>query len=290
MKPYAYFGSYNSDKSHQDGVKELSDALETYNMKILGYHTPVGGLKNRTVICFSHQSLMDAAADARKDIATLGTVLRASVSEGEITVTVPAYWVHAYMGDEISTDLLNEIFEQVQKAVNSLQISSNQEKPQYFGHKKGFSVKELKKYHYMMGMPYLEDFVTVGKFKDHDTAVVAITKASEANVSPQTVVYQQSIQRKNSLVTVMGIAMEDGKGGEGTFFPVLDEAVGSPLRSCALPYEIFIQSDGKVITCHGRFRIALAFPDLKMKTFAKIMSAPGNVEKCMKALCKSANA
>jgi hypothetical protein len=29
---------------------------------------------------------------------------------------------------------------------------------------------------------------------------------------------------------------------------------------------------------HGRFRIALSFPDLKMGTFTKIMSSPGDIQ------------
>jgi hypothetical protein len=35
---------------------------------------------------------------------------------------------------------------------------------------------------------------------------------------------------------------------------------------------------------HGRFRIALAFPDLTMGTFTKIMSTPGNIQDLLEQL------
>jgi hypothetical protein len=35
---------------------------------------------------------------------------------------------------------------------------------------------------------------------------------------------------------------------------------------------------------HGRYRIALSFPDLTMGTFSKIMSTPGDIEDLLKQL------
>jgi len=37
---------------------------------------------------------------------------------------------------------------------------------------------------------------------------------------------------------------------------------------------------------HGRFRIALSFPDLTMGTFTKIMSTPGEIEDLLSSLTK----
>ena len=42
----------------------------------------------------------------------------------------------------------------------------------------------------------------------------------------------------------------------------------------------------KASMLHGRYRIALHWPELSMGTFSKIMSTPGNVEDYMKALTK----
>ena len=42
--------------------------------------------------------------------------------------------------------------------------------------------------------------------------------------------------------------------------------------------------DNKVVMLHGRFRIALSFPDLTMGTFTKIMSSPGNIEDLLESV------
>jgi hypothetical protein len=67
--------------------------------------------------------------------------------------------------------------------------------------------------------------------------------------------------------------------GEKHFLPIIGED-----HLAAMPYEIIIQ--GKEATMlHGRYRIALHWPDLTMGTFTKIMSTPGDVKKVMKDLC-----
>ena len=51
----------------------------------------------------------------------------------------------------------------------------------------------------------------------------------------------------------------------------------------AKPYEIVLQGN-EVTMLHGRYRFALHWPELIMKTFTKIMSTPGDVENVMKSL------
>jgi hypothetical protein len=52
-----------------------------------------------------------------------------------------------------------------------------------------------------------------------------------------------------------------------------------------MPYEIILLNN-KATMLHGRYRFALHWPELTMKTFTKIMSSPGDVEDAMKALVK----
>jgi len=52
-----------------------------------------------------------------------------------------------------------------------------------------------------------------------------------------------------------------------------------------MPYEIILQ--GKTATMlHGRYRLALHWPELTMSTFMKIMSTPGEIEDTLEGLCK----
>ena len=59
--------------------------------------------------------------------------------------------------------------------------------------------------------------------------------------------------------------------------------ITSPSHTAFLPYE-FLVMDNEVHLLHGRFRIALSFPDLTMGTFTKIMSTPGDIEDLLKQI------
>ncbi|MBT5419327.1 MAG: hypothetical protein HOK80_00395, partial [Candidatus Cloacimonetes bacterium] len=52
-----------------------------------------------------------------------------------------------------------------------------------------------------------------------------------------------------------------------------------------LCYEMVV-SGNKAYALHGRFRIALSFPDLTMGSFTKIMSAPGDIKEALKEVAE----
>ena len=65
--------------------------------------------------------------------------------------------------------------------------------------------------------------------------------------------------------------------------PIID--IGTPKHTAFLPYEVLVVGK-KVHMLHGRYRIALSFPDLTMGTFSKIMSTPGDIEELLEQLVK----
>ena len=77
-----------------------------------------------------------------------------------------------------------------------------------------------------------------------------------------------------------GLAL-DGENGESKFLPIID--ISNPMHTAFLPYE-FLVSGGEVHMLHGRYRIALSFPDLTMGTFTKIISTPGDIEEMLKSV------
>ena len=80
-------------------------------------------------------------------------------------------------------------------------------------------------------------------------------------------------------VAVFGVGLQSKEDGESYFLPKIGEA-----HAAALPYEIILQ--GKTATMlHGKYRIALHWPELTMGTFMKIMSTPGDIEDTLEALC-----
>jgi len=147
-----------------------------------------------------------------------------------------------------------------------------------FGSKKGISSSGLQKYHYMMGMPYFDDTVELGSLDSYQAAVSKVQSSIANGVSGLEMVYKVKIPGKN--LTLYGFALE-GDEGEKQFMPIID--IGNPKHTAFLPYEILV-SGNEVLMLHGRFRIALSFPDLTMMTFSKIMSTPGNIEDALRQL------
>ncbi len=106
------------------------------------------------------------------------------------------------------------------------------------------TAQDLMKYHYMAGMPRFDKPVKLADFEN----------------------FQQ------------GVALLDKEEGEAHFLPIIGES-----HVAAMPYEIILTGN-KTTMLHGRYRFALHWPELTMKTFTKIMSSPGDVEDAMKAL------
>ena len=93
-----------------------------------------------------------------------------------------------------------------------------------------------------------------------------------------TLVY--SIEIPDKRLKLYGVGLS-GELGESHFLPIID--MNTPKHTAFLPYEILV-IDNEVVMLHGRYRIALSFPDLTMMTFGKIMSTPGDIEDYMQSL------
>ena len=74
-----------------------------------------------------------------------------------------------------------------------------------------------------------------------------------------------------------------GERRESRYVPIID--FGERKHTAFLPYGLLVMDDA-VVMLHGRFRIALSFPDLTMGTFSKIMAPPGDIKKLMQALAE----
>lgn len=71
-----------------------------------------------------------------------------------------------------------------------------------------------------------------------------------------------------------GFGMNDADG-EKCFMPKID--IGEHKYTAFLPLEVLVKGN-EVIMLHGRYRNAVAFPDLTMATFTKIKFAPEYIE------------
>ena len=130
------------------------------------------------------------------------------------------------------------------------------------------SPKKLSKYHFMVSMPYYDDFVRVARGSTTD-----LMAKLEANAGDR-IVYQLDIKGDGSSM-LCGVALPDG-------IEKFNEKPGTMNRSHLLPYMVLIEN-GEANILHAKFFLALSFPQLSMAEFMKIMSVPGDIADAFKA-------
>jgi hypothetical protein len=80
-------------------------------------------------------------------------------------------------------------------------------------------------------------------------------------------------------LAVFGVAMNDSGNSDGEWISKID----MQNNVAGLPYEIYV-IDNEVGAPHGRFRIALAFPDVGMGQFMRISSLPNVIIETLSAV------
>ncbi len=244
----------------------LRAKLEAAGFQVVGAYDPYPGA---TVVAFTDGFLKAAAAAAPG--ASYGAVLRASVTkvgdEVQVAYSNPAYLQHAY---RMRTDL-GSVGRKLATSLGALEP---------YGSRDGKTPRELKGYHYMIGMPYFDDPVELASFSSHVEAVGAVEAGLAAGRGGARKVYRVDLPGTED--TLFGVALSDGCSGDAT---IMKEVDFKPLRSTPhLPYELLV-SGGQVKALHAKFRIAVDFPDLSMMgshSFMGIRCAPDAIEGALK--------
>jgi len=127
--------------------------------------------------------------------------------------------------------------------------------------------KKLRKYHFMISMPYYDDFARVAK---GDTA--ELCKQLEAGA-------------KEKIIFKLKVADDGSSVLYGLALPVEVEQFNAKIdtmpQSHLLPYMVLIENNEANIM-HAKFWLAVSFPRLTMTEFMKIMSTPGKIEDSFK--------
>jgi hypothetical protein len=275
LKPYTLAGIEQGTK--QDVQTMIVDQLGKAGFTIEGSYSPMQS-DAMTVICISHPALLSNAKNSG-GLLGFSSVLRVGLnqtSEGiEVTYTTPAYWGNAYyrnLYSEVAAD-----YKSIDASLKEVFASLSDPTFLPFGSKKGLSDKKLHKYHYMMAMPYFDNVVELAKDLPYKEAVKRIEERVQTNPDAN-IVY--SVKFPDKKMALYGIALT-GDEGEKKFLPIID--IGEPRHTPFLPYELLVL-ENKTVMLHGRYRIALSFPDLTMGTFMKIMSTPPYIAKTMGTL------
>ncbi|MDX2502969.1 MAG: hypothetical protein QNL62_00630, partial [Gammaproteobacteria bacterium] len=151
-----------------------------------------------------------------------------------------------------------------------------------YGSNKGIAANDLRDWHYMFGMPYFDDQITLQKGSSYANLVKTVDANLSSGKNGTKKVYRIDIPDKDE--TVFGVAISKGAGADRTVMGNID--VDQFKHSAHLPYEILV-SGKKAYMLNGKFRIALSFPDLTMGQFMTISSAPDSTEATMKSIASS---
>lgn len=242
---------------------------------ILGEYYP-GDTEHLYVLSFTSDELIDLASEGL-DQGLLASVMKVGITryDGKVTVSVlnPEYLFYAYLSTAMDLERLRSEVEELSKKVLGA-MTFEGTAPLGFGG--DLSAKDLKKYKYMPAMPTFDKPVELNTFTNFDKGLEVIRKNLEEKKNKCEKVFELKVPGKN--IAIIGVGMFDQAKGESHFLSIIGED-----NVAAMPYEIIL-IDKKAIMLHGRYRFALHWPELKMTTFTRIMSSPGDVEDLLKAL------
>jgi len=245
---------------------EVDAKLAAAGFTVAGRYAPYPGA---VVLAVTDDALRSAAGTAR--FGGYAAAQRVSVTkvgdEIQVGYTNPLYMAAAY---RMKVDLA-PVAKRLADALGAVEE---------YGPPEGKRDKDLRGYHYMMGMPYFDEPWKLATFPSQAEAIAAVKEGLGAGRGKTRLVYEIAA---SSDETVFGVGLSDGCGADAN---VMKEIDVKPLRSTGhLPYEVLV-SKGEVYALHAKFRIAVNFPDLSMMgdhSFMRIRCAPDSIEKALKA-------
>ena len=270
-----YIKVSESNESIAELSTKIITALQDNSFTILGTYNP-SNKKSLKVIAFTRNDIKNQVVKVI-DRGALAAIFKIGLiqKDGKVTIsyTNPDYILRAYLMDNYAS--FRSVFTKFSSDLKtSLSVIGNEFTP--FG---GLVKSDkLKKYHYKIMMPYFTDPVELNEFSSFEEGLKIIENNLKANKGNTKLVYKLVYKAKK--VAVFGVGLYHKEDGEPNFLPIIGED-----HVAALPYEIILQGT-EVTMLHGKYRIALHWPELTMGTFMKIMSTPGDIKDMLKDLCE----
>ncbi len=273
IEPYLKVASLSG--SIPEASEKVTELLISQGYEVLGQYQP--GLNPDLYVVVFTSSKLKTLCKKSEDRGMLAAAMKVGFQkvEDQITISIlnPEYLFYAYFRELMEEDSFNsfamEVSSEIKNSFNGLGTTMEP-----FGG--DLSHKDLIKYKYMVGMPHFDEPVELAEFESFEQGL-SILQANLSTASGSTVKIYEIVD-KGSQVAIFGVGLPDAEEGEANFLPIIGES-----HVAAMPYEIILQ--GNLATMlHGRYRFALHWPELKMGTFTKIMSSPGDVEDAMLTL------
>ena len=273
LSPYIKIGE--STESITELSEKVISVLKDNSFTVLGTYNP-SNKSSLKIIAFTRTDLSNVSIKV-KDRGALAAVFKVGfVKKNDkviISYTNPDYILRAYLRDNYNT--YRSVFNTFSADLKTVFSAIGNEFTPFGG---TVQADKLRKYHYKILMPYFSDPVVLNEFASFEEGVKTIENALNSKAGNTKLVYK--LVYNNAKVAVFGVGLLNKEDGESYFLPIIGED-----HVAALPYEIILQD--KVATMlHGKYRLALHWPDLTMGTFMKIMSTPGDIEDTLEALCQ----
>ena len=273
LSPYIKVGELTESMS--SAYSKVVSALKSNDFSILGTYNP-SGKSELQVVAFTRDDLKSKAVQII-DRGALGAIFKIGLVKNEGIVTVsytnPDYILRAYLMDNYIT--FQSTFQKFSTDLKNAMTPIGNEFTPFGGTVKA---DKLKKYHYKMAMPYFTDPVKLNEYSSFDEGLKIIEGNLKSKLGNTLLVYK--LVYPDEKVAVFGVGLQNKEEGEQNFLHKIGED-----HAAALPYEIILQ-DNKATMLHGRYRIALHWPDLTMGRFMKIMSTPGDIKDTFKEVCQ----
>jgi len=273
LSPYIEIGKSNN--SIQQVSEDVLAALKENSFEILGSYHPANK-SSLKVIVFTRSDLKNTVIKVA-DRGALASAFKVGMvkKDGAVTIsyTNPDYILRAYLRENYNS--YKSVFEKFSTDLKTTFSAIGNDFVPFGG---TVEADKLKKYHYKIMMPYFTDPVELNEYASFEEGLRVIESNLKANKGETVQVYK--IIYSDEKVAVFGVGLKSKEDGESHFLP----KIGMD-HAAAMPYEIILQ--GKEATMlHGKYRIALHWPDLTMGTFMKIMSTPGDIEDTLKGICE----
>lgn len=203
-----------------------------------------------TSIVFTNSAMKAAADKANRGFAA---VLRLLVNneKQEISITNPVYFGKAFMQDEFDYQAAAAVEKKLTEAFGELKGSADK-----------WNYEGLASYHFMMGMPYYEEFAVLAEGDNAE-----LIEKAKAYKKGKNLVFELSIGEGR---TLLGYEL-------GTKTSKFVKKIGYQ-NAEILPYTVLIE-DGKAKMLAPKYYIAISYPQLTMGEFMTIASVPGAIEK-----------
>lgn len=255
-----------------DLAAQVESAVGGAGFQVVGKYSPGDKPESQMVVICTHPMVLQAIAQIGNNAGFAAGIRvglwKNEAGKVEISYENPEYVERAYFGKKAIPQLASTVTKHLADALATV-AGGNLDKG-FGGDLEG---DDLGSYHYMVGMQRFDDVVKAGKFSSFQEAVSTIDANLAAGKGGNKLVYK--IQIPGQEVVDYGVAMDH----EGKYLGIIGER-----HIAAQPYSLLVVGN-EAVTLHGRYRIALHWPELTMTTFTKIITTPGNIADSMKAVC-----